>query len=149
MPEQSLDIECSHCHNTAHYKVVHDGEDKLDASLEYLKGVKPKFILSHLLQNIRLIKQILVILFIPAQHAIHSVIHMMSELNMMKSWSFNLFINARNVISLLSKQKNLIHPIHVEIMVNNPCSLMKHYIRFPTVIFCQIKNLSDNPKDYY
>ncbi|MBE9525966.1 MAG: hypothetical protein IME94_03240 [Proteobacteria bacterium] len=38
MPEQSLDIECSHCHNTAHYKVGHDGDDKLEASLEYLKG---------------------------------------------------------------------------------------------------------------
>ncbi len=38
MPEQSLDIECSHCHNTAHYKVGHDGEDKLEASLEHLKG---------------------------------------------------------------------------------------------------------------
>ena len=38
MSEQALDIQCSHCQNTAHYKVGHDGEDKIEAALKHLKG---------------------------------------------------------------------------------------------------------------
>ena len=36
--EQSLDIQCAHCHDTAHYKMGHSGEDDIKAALKNIKG---------------------------------------------------------------------------------------------------------------
>ncbi|MCK5663821.1 MAG: hypothetical protein KAI17_10055 [Thiotrichaceae bacterium] len=36
--ELSLEIQCTHCHDTAHYKVGHSGENEIKQALDNIKG---------------------------------------------------------------------------------------------------------------
>ncbi|MCU7834604.1 MAG: hypothetical protein KZQ83_05040 [gamma proteobacterium symbiont of Taylorina sp.] len=53
MPEQSIEVECSHCHEAAHYKLGHDSD--IDEALTHLKG-KTQIQIKSIIKNHKLDK---------------------------------------------------------------------------------------------